>query len=450
MSTTLAAPRTVAVIGATGFVGRALVPRLVDAGYAVRRLGRRFDSSAPPGVEDRRFDLDDEEPDSVALSGVDTVYYLVHAMSGGPGFAGRDRAYAQRFARAAGAAGVRHVIYLGGLYPRAMTLSQHLASRREVGSILQRECGALHVRAGIIIGAGSASFEIMRDLVRHLPAMVTPRWVSNRCQAVELSDAISALVRAVDIAGDREVDLAGPDVLTYREMLMRTAATLGLRHRPIIEVPVLTPRLSAHWLRFVTSVPLPVAQALVESLRHDAVADGTDLFAEVGLAPCGFDEALRRTLAQRGHIVTTTVERGWRNDRYQLSQRFQLSASTRCGADLPRRIDEELHRLTPRVALGVPHWRGDDLRLAGLSLLRLGPAVHDADVCRRTIEGGWLAAHRGGTLSFECSEGVDGPVVVATLKGYAPRLPRAAYALLQEPLHRTLVASAVRHTVARL
>jgi uncharacterized protein YbjT (DUF2867 family) len=445
MSTSTAASRIVAVTGSTGFVGRALVPGLLEAGYAVRRLSRHPAAFLPlEGVEDRRLDLDDEEPDATALAGVDTVFYLVHAMSGGAGFAGRDRAYARRFAGAARAAGVRHVVYLGGLYPREVALSPHLASRREVGEILRRECGALHVRAGIVIGSGSASFEIMHDLVQRLPVMVTPRWVGSRCQAVELSDAVAALVGTVDLTGDREVDLAGPDVLTYREMLERMARTLGLRRRVIIDVPVLTPRLSAHWLRFVTAVSLPVAQALVESLRHDAVADEHDLFAEVGLSPCGFDEALRRALGHRPGVVHSSIARRWDGRHYSLTQRFQLSTATRCDAGLLGRIDEELHRLTPRIALGVLRWRGDDLRLAGWSILRLGPPVRDVANVQRTINGGWLAAEGGGLLSFACRDGREGPVVEAKLLGYAPRLPRIAYVLLQERVHRALVTSATR------
>jgi uncharacterized protein YbjT (DUF2867 family) len=399
------------------------------------------------GVEDRRFDLDDERPDAAALVGVDTVFYLVHAMGGGRGFAARDRAYAQRFVGAARTAGVRHVIYLGGLYPKGTSLSRHLASRREVGDILRHGCGALHVRAGIIIGSGSASFEIMCDLARRLPVMVTPRWVGNRCQAVELTDAIAALVRAVDVAGNREIDVAGPDVLRYREMLQRMALALGLRRRLIIGVPVLTPRLSAHWLRFVTSVPLPVAQALVESLRHDALASGSDLFAEVGLVPCGFDEAVRRALANRPHIVRSAHTAFWDDRRYHLTQRFQLSATTPCDSRLLGRIDEELRRLTSRLAPGVLRLHGDELRLAGWSLLRLGSAVHDGATLRRTIDGGWLVAAPGGVLSFSCHPSTSGPVIEARLSGYSPRLPHMAYVVVQARLHRALVTSAVRHAV---
>ena len=339
------------------------------------------------------------------------------------------------------------MIYLGGLYPKGTALSQHLASRREVGDILRRGCGALHVRSGIILGAGSASFEMMCDLVRRLPVMVTPRWVGNRCQAVELTDAIAALVRAVDVPGNREIDLAGPDVLTYREMLQRMALAMGLRRRLIIGVPVLTPRLSARWLRFVTSVPLPVAHALVESLRHDALADGPDLFAEVSLVPCGFDEAVRRALADRAHIVHVAYTAFWDGPRYRLTQRFQLSATARCDSRLLGRIDEELRQLTSRLALGVLRWHGDELRLAGWSLLRLGSPVHDAATLQRTIDGGWLVAAPGGALSFSCQPSSAGPVIEARLSGYSPRLPRRAYVLVQGPVHRTLVTSAVRRAV---
>ncbi|MDQ2960341.1 MAG: hypothetical protein M3R48_04735, partial [Candidatus Dormibacteraeota bacterium] len=366
----------------------------------------------------------------------------------GPGFADRDRAYAHRFATAARAAGVRHVIYLGGLYPRGPVLSQHLASRREVGEILQSECGGLHVRAGIIIGSGSASFEIMRDLVTHLPAMITPRWVGNRCQAIELSDALEALVGAVDVPGNRQVDLVGPEVLTYRQMLEHMARALGLRRRLVIVVPVLTPGLSARWLRFVTSVSLPVARALVESLRHDAIADGTNLCAEVGIEPCGFDRALRRALVNRPRIVDTTVESGWDGRRRNLTQRFQLSAATDCDEALLARVDCELRTLTAWAGLRMLHWRGDDLRLAGWSVLRLGPPRYAAGIHQRSIEGGWLAADAGGVLWFSCEQGQQGPVIAARLSGYVPRLRRTAYLLVQERMHRALVRSAIRRTLS--
>ncbi len=289
----------VAIAGAGGFIGRRLVRRLARGGIAVRALMRH--PSAPIANEAvAPFDLADPAVvEGAALEGVRTAYYLVHAMSEGPDFAARDRQYARRFATAARRARVAEVIYLGGLYPRAAaSLSPHLQSRREVGEILMGECGAMVVRAGIILGRGSAAFEIMRSLVTHLPIMLTPRWVSSRCQPIDAGDAIEALARASAHHAAREVDLAGPDVLSYRAMLEAAAAELGL-HRLIIPLPVFSPGLSSHWLRFITDVPLPVARALVESLHQDAVADGPDLCAEVGVSPVGFRAALKRALAER-------------------------------------------------------------------------------------------------------------------------------------------------------
>ncbi len=290
----------IAIAGASGFIGQRLVRRLAAERIAVRALMRRL--AAPIANEEvARFDLADPAViESGALRGCDVAYYLVHAMAEGRDFAALDREYALRFAGAARRAGVQHVIYLGGLYPRgAARLSTHMQSRREVGEILMRECGAMVVRAGIVIGRGSAAFEIMRSLVIHLPVMITPRWVSSRCQPIDAADAVKALARARALRGEREVDLAGPDVLSYRAMMEATARELGLR-RLIIPVPVFSPSLSSHWLRFITDVPLPVARALIESLHQDAVADGPDLCAETGISPSGFNAALKHALSNQG------------------------------------------------------------------------------------------------------------------------------------------------------
>lgn len=439
--------RAVAVVGAGGFVGQALVPDLLAAGFAVRRLARRPAALAPlEGVEDRRFDLDDHTGHRAALEGVDTAFYLVHAMAAGSGFAGRDRDYARRFATAARAAGVRHVVYLGGLHPQQAALSEHLDSRREVGEILRRECAALHVRAGIILGPGSASFEIMNDLVRRLPVMITPRWVRNRCQPIAISDVTAALVAAVDVHGDREVDLVGPEVVTYRAMLERLAAELGLRRRLILEVPVLTPALSAHWLRFITSVSLPVAQALVQSLRHDAVGDGADLCAELGLQPCGFAEAIRRALAGRPRVLGVSRAQGWDGSLYSVTQRFELTCAVACDARLLERIDTELRTATERLLLHTLHWDGGELRVGPWPVVSLGPprpAGGEVAALHRSIGGGWLARAPGGELMLACRPDLGRHTVEARLVGYRPRLPRLPYLLTQAPLHRTLVTRAV-------
>ncbi len=289
----------IAIAGASGFIGQRLVRRLSAEGITVRALMRR--PTAPiAGEEIVRFDLANPGViDGAALRGCEAAYYLVHAMAEGSDFAKRDREYARRFAAAARSARLQHVTSLGGLYPRgAARLSPHMQSRREVGEILMGECGAMVVRAGIVIGRGSAAFEIMRSLVIHLPVMMTPRWVSSRCQPIAVADAIEALARARALPGGREVDLAGPAVLSYRAMMEATARELGLR-RLIIPVPVFSPSLSSHWLRFITEVPLPVARALVESLHQDAVANGPDLCTEAGIAPVSFAAALKRALADQ-------------------------------------------------------------------------------------------------------------------------------------------------------
>jgi hypothetical protein len=290
----------------------------------------------------------------------------------------------------------------------------------------------------------------MRDLVRRLPVMVTPRWVRNRCQAVEISDVIAGLAGSVEVRGDREVDMAGPEILSYKTMMLRLGKALGLRRRVILAVPVLTPRLSAHWLRFVTSVSLPVAHALVESLRHDAVADGPDLFAEVGHRPCGFDEAMRRTLASGPQVLGADVERRWQGRRYSLVQRFRISPGVAGDGRLLQAIDAAMRRVTRQSALHLLRWRGDDLWLGSMLVLGLGPqavATGSTTTLQRTIRGGLLTADAGGEVSLSCHVEPGGVVVEARLTGYAPRLPRALYLGVQEPLHRMLIGIAVRRAI---
>ena len=282
-----------AIAGATGFVGRRLARRLARDGVTVRCLARRPEAvERRPGLVAVPIEITDEDRLVRALGGARVAFYLVHNLEAEGDFATLERTQALTFGRACRRAGVPRVVYLGGLYPDDERLSQHLDSRREVGQILRQECGALVVRAGIIIGSGSASFEIMRDLVSRLPVMVAPRWVGNRCQPIHIDDVIETLARAADVDGDREVDMAGPDTLTYGAMLQRLGRAIG-RKPVIIPVPVLTPQLSSHWLRFITAVPLPVAHALVNSLRHEALATRPDLCSEVGVEARSFDAAVR-------------------------------------------------------------------------------------------------------------------------------------------------------------
>lgn len=288
----------VVVLGGTGFIGRRLVPALLRSGRAVRVASRNPGAAPVAGVEFTRCDLESGEGVDRALEGAEVAYFLVHGMAEGPGFAARERLAAENFAKAAQRRRVARVIYLGGLYP-AGELSPHLESRRQVGLTLIRENGALAVRAGVVVGAGGASFEILRALCQRLPLMIAPRWLGSLCQPVSIDDTVRGLAGAAEIGGGRELDLVGPDVLTYREMLEATAIELRGRKPVMFPVPLLSPELSAHWLQLVARVDMNVARSLVASLRHNLVADRPLLMAELGLKPTGFRESVRTALAER-------------------------------------------------------------------------------------------------------------------------------------------------------
>ncbi len=267
--------RAIAVAGANGFIGRHLVPRLRDQGYRVRALTRHPASPVLPGIETRQADVLDATSLPAALEDVDTAYYLVHSMEDrtDSSFAERDRRAADHFVRAAERAGVSRIVYLGGLGETGPGLSEHLASRAEVGRILQSGAPSTTVlRAAIILGRGGASWDMLRQLVERLPLMVTPRWVETRCQPIALRDVLGYLVgcaAAPETVG-KSFDIGGPDILTYREMMTILAEVLGKR-RWIVDVPVLTPRLSSYWVDLVTTVPASVAHPLVEGLRNEVV-----------------------------------------------------------------------------------------------------------------------------------------------------------------------------------
>ena len=291
----------VLVTGATGFVGRRLVPALVDAGHEVTALVRdagRYDP--PPGVRVVVGDLLDPDSFEAALD-VDAAYYLVHSMTARDDFEARDRRAARNFADAASAAGVGRVIYLGGLGEERDRLSSHLQSRREVERVLATGTYDLTtLRAAIVIGPRSAGFEMVVQLASRLPVMVTPRWVRTPCQPIAVADLLAYLVGVLDVpetAGEM-YEIGGPEVLTYAEMIRRTGRHLG--HEPIIlAVPVLTPRLSAYWVGLMTDVPWSVARPLIEGLKNPVVVHDDRLSRLVSVDPTPFDEAVRRAITER-------------------------------------------------------------------------------------------------------------------------------------------------------
>src|SRR4051794_23774343 len=292
------ARRTITLTGATGYVGGRLLPMLLDAGHEVRCVVRRPERARlPAGATVVRGDVADGSGLAEALAGADVAYYLVHSMGrgGGDDFAERDRRAAATFGDAVREAGVTRTVYLGGLEEGS---SDHLRSRHEVAAILRERVPELsYVRAAMVIGAGSASFEIVRHLVERLPAMVCPRWIDTRSQPVAIGDVVDALAAlATRPDAPAEVQLGGADVLTYREMLRRFAAIAGRRPPAIIRVPVLTPRLSSYWVTLVTPVELGLVKPLVDGLATEMVVRDPP---PPGLndRPLGFDDAVRAALA---------------------------------------------------------------------------------------------------------------------------------------------------------
>lgn len=289
----------VAVAGATGFVGRHLLPVLRDAGHTVRALARNPAAVRQQGVAVCRVDLDaaDQRPLADALAGVDVAYYLVHGMGAGRDFGERDRLSAERFATACRDAGVSRIVYLGGLGADTAD-SPHLRSRRQVGDVLRASgVPVTELRAAVILGAGGSSFEIMRQLVEHLPVMVTPRWVSTRTQPIALGDVVAYLAGVCDApaAEGRTLDIGGPDVLTFAEMMERYAAHQGLVHFDV-PLPLLTPALSARWIGLVTDVAPDLARPLVQSLTTETVCRDNAIRDVVPRTPLPFDAAVDAAL----------------------------------------------------------------------------------------------------------------------------------------------------------
>lgn len=265
----------VLLTGATGFVGRNVLPALTEAGFAVRCASRRPGRAAANDDPVRWVTLDVERPETLepALRGVRSVLYLVHGMSAGGDYERRERASAERFAEEADRAGVRRIVYLGGVAPMG-TPSKHLRSRLATGEILRKgPVPTVELRAGMVIGAGSESWRIVRDLSMRLPAMLLPQWLRSRSQPIAVDDVVVALVAALRLP-DEQVgcyDLPGPETLTARDILFRIARLRGME--PLaVNVPVLTPKLSSYWLRFVTRANYQVAQELVNGLTSDLIS----------------------------------------------------------------------------------------------------------------------------------------------------------------------------------
>ena len=292
--------KNILLTGATGYVGGHLLKHLERDGYRVNCLVRKPESLTTVSDRTRVFKGDVMEPDSLsrAFDSIDVAFYLIHSLNDGNDFAEREKQAAMNFVEAARFAGTRRIIYLGGLGREEDGLSSHLRSRQEVGRIL-RESGipTIELRASIVLGAGSISFEMIRSLTEHLPFMVTPKWVSVEAQPISIGDLVEYLAASIDqpLEESMVVEIGGKDRVSYRALMEEYARQRGLK-RIMIPVPVLTPWLSSHWLGLITPVYAEVGRKLIEGVKNRTVVEHPEPAARYAVRPCGMAEAIRRAL----------------------------------------------------------------------------------------------------------------------------------------------------------
>ena len=360
---TTAAPATL-ILGASGYIGTHLTAKLSKDGVPVRAAARHLDALSARSLENVELcHTNADDPDSLkrALCGVSTVYYLIHAMNHGRGFSRREQQWAKHFSHAARQAGVQHVIYLGALAP-ATGQSEHLQARRLTGDIL-RQAGltVTEIRAGIIVGPGSAAYEVIRDLVSALPVMVTPKWVHTHSPPIALSNLLTYLAKLPDhpTLHGQILDAGGPESLSYQDLMRQYGALVGRQPR-IIPVPVLTPKLSSYWLRLVTAVPTNLARALIDGLSHSLSADDAPLRSAMPQQLLTYREAVQQALddEQKTELLTRWTEGAIQFRNYRNDTSFYAK---RCVVELEGNIDREtLWQRITRIGgdNGFPAWNG--------------------------------------------------------------------------------------------
>ena len=312
--------RNILVTGATGYIGGRLTPRLIERGHDVRVLARTPDKLRGAPWAERatviKGDLSDPASLAEAFAGADVIYHLVHSMGGTKDFKAEEQRAARNVVAAAEVAGVSRIVYLSGLHPSGVELSEHLSSRSEVGEILMDSgIETIVLQAGVVIGSGSASFEMIRHLTERLPAMTTPRWVHNKIQPIAVNDVLHFLVEAAvaPVPESRTWDIGGPDVLEYGDMMQVYAEVAGLSKRRILVLPLLTPTLASRWVGTVTPIPGGLARPLIESLEHDAVVSEHDIAAVIPPPPAGLTSYRRSVELALARIDRGEVESTWEN-----------------------------------------------------------------------------------------------------------------------------------------
>ena len=443
----------IAVVGANGFVGRELTVALVAARYDVIALSRRAPEIA--GAEGRSVDVADEAALRTALAGCEIAFYLVHSLST-EDFRARDQRLAAGFGKAASAAGLRRIIYLGGLGHDPE--SEHLVSRQEVGTALASgDVPVVELRAAVVLGAGSISFEMLRYLTERLPFMVCPRWVRTAIQPIASADMIRYLIGAIDVEpGVYEV--GGADVTSYREMIAAYATARGLRRRRIIDVPYLTPRLSSYWLDLVTPVDRRVSHALIESLVTEVVVeDQARTDAAFDIEPMGLADSLLAALDDQALELDRDLpgrESGLRDGVYTVRVTVPLgdATSTCLDADLERiggsyrwyglTISWRVRALIGRVV--GEHWK-----LSSPQKIVQGAAVDWWLVARRDPGMLVLRAIRWfpgeAWLGYQCTE--HELIQVGSLRPKG--IPGFLYWKMLQPVHRQVFEALARHRVTR-
>jgi uncharacterized protein YbjT (DUF2867 family) len=445
--------RRVAIAGASGFIGRAVAHALRER-FDVIGIARTAPSYAD-APEFRTADLFNLREAERALEGADIALYLVHSMLPSArltqgDFADFDLLCADNFARAAAKAGVRQIVYLGGLTPEG-PLSPHLESRREVEEALRAYGAAVTVlRAGLVIGAGGSSFDMLVNLVRRLPMMICPQWTSTRTQPIALDDLVALLAYVVgrQECEGQTYDVGAPEVITYRALLQMTAAALGVRRR-MVSVPFFSPRLSRLWVTLFSGAPSELVGPLVESLRHEMVARDLRLAEQAGLAPTSVRVALERALAtERPAARSALVRRPRRPSLVRSVQRMSLPA----GASAEWAAQEYVRWLPSRLSglLRVEHDADRSARfyLRGVRapLLVLTYAAERSTPARQLffVTDGKLVA-RGSRGRFELRQVLDGATLFTAIFDFAPSLPWWLYRATQARVHAWVMASFARH-----